>query len=223
MKPWHLIVLVGIGVLGIVYIYLHRQELGLVRPAGAGAGNDTSGEPVAPIAHPAHISWEKVDRSPDGFKLEMPTDIKQLQIPAYNERGGSDQVNMIFSNADAETTFAVVWADDPPVARTNDRSPGKILDMARDGAVARTQTSLTGDSRNNIGGFPGRDFSARNVGGGVMNSRLIYANPRLYMLIAAFPSESARRDKDVTRFFNSFAIVSSGRIPETMPLAPAKR
>jgi hypothetical protein len=43
------------------------------------------------------------------------------------------------------------------------------------------------------------------------------------MLIAAFPSESARRDKDVTRFFNSFAIVSSGRIPETMPLAPAKR
>jgi hypothetical protein len=56
-----------------------------------------------------------------------------------------------------------------------------------------------------------------------MNSRLIYINPRLYMLIAAFPSESARREQDVARFFDSFAIVSSERIPETLPLAPAAR
>jgi len=29
-------------------------------------------------------------------------------------------------------------------------------------------------------------------GGGILNSRLIYAGSRLYMLIAAFPSVSAR-------------------------------
>jgi hypothetical protein len=37
-----------------------------------------------------------------------------------------------------------------------------------------------------------------------MNSRLISAGPRLYMLTAVFPSAAARRDSDVSRFFNSF-------------------
>jgi hypothetical protein len=65
------------------------------------------------------------------------------------------------------------------------------------------------DAATNIQGFPGRTFEARNSGGGVMNSRLVYTGSRLYMLTAAFPSVSARRQKDVTRFFNSFTITSS--------------
>ena len=56
-----------------------------------------------------------------------------------------------------------------------------------------------------------------------MNSRLIHAGTRLYMLIAAFPSVSARRDRDVTRFFNSFTITSSSGDVEPAPLAPAKK
>jgi hypothetical protein len=40
------------------------------------------------------------------------------------------------------------------------------------------------------------------------------------MLIVAFPSTSARREQDVTRFFNSFKLANSGRIPEIMPSAP---
>lgn len=232
MKLWHYIVLLAVGAVGIGYVYEHRAELGLVRApdarvisgasAGMGTGTDESEEPMAAVGRPAEVSWRQADRSVDGFKVDMPGDIEELQIPAYNETGGQDQVNMIFSNADAETTFSVAWSDDPPVARVNDRNPNKILDMARDDAMARTQTSLTGESRTTVAGFPGRDFSASNVGGGVLNSRLIYANPRLYMLIASFPSASARREEDVLRFFNSFQIVPSGTIPETMPLAPAE-
>jgi hypothetical protein len=41
------------------------------------------------------------------------------------------------------------------------------------------------------------------------------------MLIAAFPSASARREQDVSRFFDSFAIVSQDRVLETLPAAPA--
>jgi hypothetical protein len=206
VKPWHYILLIGVGTLGSVYIYLHRVEFGLARlPTPV---TYTSAESVAPSSQPTPINWEKVDRSAQGFQVEMPTDIKELQIPAYNESGGSEQVNMIFSHADAETSFAVAWADDPPVARANQRSPAKLLDMAQDDAMARTQTSLTGENRNDFDGFPARDFSARNAGGGILNSRLIYATPRLYMLIAAFPSENARREEDVRRFFNSFAVVS---------------
>jgi hypothetical protein len=220
VKWWQFIVLIGIGILGVGYIYLHRVDLGLARPASLDADNGSGGDSASPLPHPARINWESVDRSPDGFKVEMPADSKELQVPANNETGGIDEVNMILANASTETTFAVAWADDPPVARENDRNTGRILDMARDDAMARTQTSLTSESRNTIGGFPARDFSARNPGGGIINSRLIYANPRLYMLIAAFPSASARREQDVTRFFDSFAVVRQDRVPETLPVAP---
>jgi hypothetical protein len=76
----------------------------------------------------------------------------------------------------------------------------------------RQQLGLT--RQPNTQGSPGREFTARNSGGGGLNSRLIYAGPWLYMLTAAFPSEGARRDKDVSRFFNSFVIVGvSGNAP----------
>jgi hypothetical protein len=223
VKWWQSIILIGIGILGIGYIWLHRVELGLVRPSNIETENASNSDSASPIARTSRITWENVDRSPDGFKVEMPADIEETQVQANNERGGWDQVNMILSKSNAETTYAVAWADDPPVARANDRNAGRILDMARDDAMERTRTSLTTETRNIVGGFPARDFSARNTAGGVMTSRLIYVNPRLYMLIAAFPSQSARREQDVARFFDSFAIVSSERIPETLPLAPAPR
>lgn len=208
--------------LGIGYVVVHRQQLGLTGQPAIGADDSRDiNEAVAPVGHPANIIWQKVDRPADGFRVEMPTDVKQIQIPAYNESGGTDQVDMIFSNPDAETTFSVAWADDPPVARVSKRTPDRTLEMARDGAVARTQTTLVSESANNTLGFPGRDFAARNTGGGVFNSRLVYAGSRLYMLVAAFPSTGARRDRDVSRFFNSF-VISSSAGGKTGAAQPAK-
>ena len=223
MTRVHYIVLAGIALLGIGYVFMHRQDLGLtgVHPIGADDSRD-SNEPADPAARPANIVWQKVDRSTDGFRVEMPIDVKQIQIPAYNETGGTDQVNMIFSNPDAETTFSVAWADNPPVARVNNRSPDRTLEMAQDGAVARTQTSLTNEAANNTQGFPGKEFEARNTGGGVMSSRLIYAGSRLYMLNAVFPSAGARRDRDVNRFFNSFTVTSSSGSGKSGPAGAAK-
>jgi len=219
----HYIVLAGIAALGIGYGYLHRQELGLTgqHPIGADDSRD-SDEPTDPTVRPATIVWQKVDRSADGFRVEMPVDVKQIQIPAYNENGGTDQVDMIFSNPDAETTFSVAWADNPPVARVNNHSADRTLEMAQDGAVARTQTTLSNEGANNTQGFPGKEFAARNSGGGVMSSRLIYAGSRLYMLNAVFPSAGARRDRDVTRFFNSFTITSSSGSGKGGTSEPAK-
>jgi hypothetical protein len=207
VKRWYYVILLAIVILGCVYVYLHRYELGLVSPASSGADDSASTDQSASTAHPAHIVWQKVDRASDGFTVEMPTDVKEIQIPAYNETGGSDQVNMIFATPDAETTYSLAWADSPPVARANNMSVDQTLDTARDGALARTQTTLVTETKASPQGFPDREFSARNVGGGVMNSRLIYAGKRLYMLIAAFPSTSARRDEDVNRFFNSLTMV----------------
>jgi hypothetical protein len=44
-----------------------------------------------------------------------------------------------------------------------------------------------------------------------MNSRLILAGKRLYMLTATFPTGGARRDEDVARFFSSFTLVGESK------------
>jgi hypothetical protein len=60
--------------------------------------------------------------------------------------------------------------------------------------------------------------SAQNGNGGVLDARLIMAGNRLYVLMALFPSAGARRERDVTRFFDSF-VPGHPTIPETMPAA----
>jgi hypothetical protein len=194
-------------ILGAVYVYRHRVELGIVSPAGNGNEESTSsGIPAS--ARPASITWEAVDRSSDGFKVEMPVEVKQIQVPAYNFQGGAEQVDMLYSYPNQETCFAVSWADEPPVERANSDVPDKTLDMARDDAMLRTETTLVSETTLSQQGFPARDFSARNIGGGVFNARLILARKRLYMLTATFPSVDARREQDVIRFFNSFSVVA---------------
>lgn len=210
MQRWRYIVLTGIVLAGGGYGWTHREQLGLTGTQSIDTpdsrASDTS---ISPAAHLSAIAWQKVDRSPDGFRIEMPADVKQIQIPAYNQAGGTDQVQMIFSNPDAETQFAVAWADNPPVMRASKNGPDQTLEMARNGAVARTQTTLVSDSAVKMQGFPGREFLSRNSGGGVLNSRILYVGSRLYMLTAVFPSAAARRERDVTRFFNSFVVTSS--------------
>lgn len=215
MKWLFSVLLSIILIVGLIYVYLHRQELGLggSRPAPA-EETATSAPTQATQTGPAAIVWEKIDRSSDGFKVEMPTGVQQTQVPAYNEQGGEEPVQMILSNPSADTTFSVAWADNPPVARVNQRSAERTLEMARDEALNRTQTALVNESGASFDGHPARDFTAQNANGGTMNSRLIYAGQRLYMLTAVFPSAAARRDSDVTRFFNSFTTTTPSHAPQ---------
>lgn len=187
---------------------MHRQQLGLTQRKATGAGDDQNTQTASAGPHPASIEWQKVERDKDGFQLDMPDDVKQIQIPAYTETGGTQQLSMIVSNPGTETTFSVAWEDNPPVARVNRQAVDRTLEMARDGAIARTHTALLNETRENTQGYPGLSFEARNAGGGILSARLIYAAPRLYMLTATFPSAGARRERDVSRFFNSFTITA---------------
>jgi hypothetical protein len=206
VKRWPYIVLVLILILGAVYVYRHRQDWGLVSPAGNGESGSAGLPSASP--RPANIAWQPVDRTSDGFKVEMPSGISQIQVPAYNEHGSSEQVDMIYTYPDTETSYSVAWAADPPIERINSEVPARTLAMARDDAMERTQTTLVTESEISQQGFRARDFSARNLGGGVFNARMVLARKRLYMLTATFPSASARRDQDVSRFFNSFSVVA---------------
>lgn len=206
MKRFLFIVLAALLLLGIGYAVLHRQGLGFSAPRAENAPGPT--EPAPASVRPPTIVWHNVDRASDGFRIEMPAAVQQIQVPAYNEAGAAEQVNMIISSPGAETTFSIAWADNPPVARVNNLIPDQTLEMAESGAMARTHTGPDAESPIDAQGYPGRDLAAGNSAGGVMNSRFILAGTRLYMLVAAFPSAAARRDRDVTHFFNSFTILT---------------
>jgi hypothetical protein len=196
---------VVIGVIGY-FVYQHRVWLGL---SSAGGGVPT--EETSTDQEPAHVSWRAVERVQNGFRVEMPSDTSEIQVPAYDAEGGAEEMDMIVATPNAETTYAVAWNDNPPVERASGEAVERTLDNARDGALARTQTTLVGESRTNYMGYPGRDFSGRNQSGGLFNARLILKGTTLYMMIAAFPAPSARRDEDVNHFFDSFKLTGAGR------------
>jgi len=193
---------IGIALVAVIayLVYEYRADFGLGGSRGGPAGGNAGG---------AQMGWQTVDRSADGFKVQMPATPGQTEVPAYTGGGVMEQVEMIEASVDPDTTYAVAWADNPPVEQAAGEDAGKTLDMARDGALGRTQTTLVAESRNERNGRPSRDVLARNASGGILNARLILAGTRLYMLITTFPSASARRDADVDRFFNSFTMTAA--------------
>jgi hypothetical protein len=219
VKRWYYFALAAAVVAGAAYVYLHWGSSGAGGLAHLwGRGDASSADQSDDPNRPAQMSWQTVERPNDGFKVELPADPKDLQVPAYNEVGGAEAVKMIFANPNTDTTFAVTWEDNPPVARVN-HTPERTLNMARDGMLARTQTTITSESHGLQRGYPALDVGARNGNGGVLSARFIYSGNRLYMLIALFPSATARQEKDVKQFFDSFVPSRSAAVPETTPSA----
>lgn len=200
----------------LIYIWVNRNNFSLLRARLTGGQVESSLE-----THSGQLAWRRVDQTAQGFKIEMPGEPRSTTAQALNETGTSDSISMLMVKPDSDRTYAVAWADKPPVARVNDLVPETTLDQARDGALNRTQTTLVSEIRSTPQGFPGRDFVARNVEGGVLDARIIYAGTRLYMLIATSPSDAARREQDIVHFFNSFSIAGNTQVPETVP--PATR
>jgi hypothetical protein len=222
VKQWPYILIVLIVIVGAGYlVYSDRQRLGLgrvldVRSASENAG--TAGADSAAILNPmkpSKVKWRAIPKSVDGFTIELPGSTRDSEAPAFNQTGGTEPVKMIESTSGDDTVYAVTWQDNPPVARINNNIPDRTLDQARDGMLARTQTTLMSETRILESGFPGREILARNASGGILNARLIYvpgagAKDRLYTLMALFPTAGARHEQDVTHFFNSFVMASPG-------------
>jgi hypothetical protein len=211
VKRWYYFALAAVVAVGVIYVYSQRDRLGLGSLLGSSGSAQASG-----IS--GRTRWHTIERPSDGFKVDLPAEGKDIQVPAYNETGGQEPVKMVFANPDGDTTYALSWEDNPPVARVS-HSPEQTLNMARDGMLARTQTTLVSESHNMQYGNLSLDVLARNTGGGILNARLIYAGNRLYILMAVFPSEEVRRERDVKRFFDSFAASRPAAIPQTVPSA----
>jgi len=215
MKKVYLYGIVVVVLVGAVYLWMHRGSIG--NQNGLNTHRYPDGTPESTRIKP--LDWRPVDESVHGFKLEMPGQPQQIVVQATSEAGTPEPISMLIVKVDPDTTFAIAWAENPPVARINEMVADKTLDSARDRAVASTQTTIINESRSTPQGFPGRDFEARSVGGGFLDARFIYAGPRLYMLEATTPSVSARHEEEVMHFFNSFKIASNKQVPEALPAA----
>jgi hypothetical protein len=212
VKHWYYIALAVGVVAGAAYIYWQNDAPGfsiLGNLFSARANSDQAPD------RPGRPGWHTVDRSDDGFKIELPGDPKEVQVPAYNEVGGAEPIQMLVANRDG-STFAISWQDNAPVLRSNNYAPDQTLNMARDGMLNRTRTTLISQSQSVQHGYPTLDVGARNMQGGVLRARLIFSGSRLYMLLALFPSAGAVSDQDVSRFFDSFSPSQSGSIPEKL-------
>jgi hypothetical protein len=215
MKRLYLSVAAILFLIGAFYIWGHRRDFSFLHSL---LPSKTTDEFVA-ITHPQQLEWQPVDEATQGFKIEMPGDPQHVVVEATSETGSTEPISMLLVKPDADHSYAVAWADKPPVARMNDLVADKTLDQARDGALTRSSTTLVSEVRNSTQGFPGRDVVSHNVGGGILDTRFIYAGSRLYMLIAASPSTAGRHEEEVIRFFNSFTIASNSQIPESIPAA----
>jgi hypothetical protein len=201
-KPWQLIAVGTIVAAAAAFLWVTG---GLSRWTGGKRAASGPAPSSAVTGRPAQMDWHTINRPDDGFKVEMPAAPTDFQVPAYNETGTTEPVRMLICRPDADTTFAISWEDNPPVARVNNRDPQKTLDMARDGMLSRTQTTMVNEKDVTVAGHPGRDITAHNTEGGLLDARLIYTGDRLYTMIAVFPNSGSRRQEDVTRFFGSFA------------------
>ena len=183
----------------IIYCsYYYRVELGLVMPQ-----NHRGLEPAGRLL-PATQGWQVIDGPGDRFSVEMPPGATARQLPAFAGDGTFEPVATIEAKLNPEITFAVSWADNPPVEKAGGESAERTLDLARDGALARTRTRLTSESRRSAGGFVEREFAAHSSNGGILNARFILTGSRLYMLTAAIPASGGQYDDDVRHFFSSF-------------------
>jgi hypothetical protein len=215
MRRWQVIALCAAVIAAGAYFYYYRGfRLGASHNGSAGTSGDGNS-----AGTPAPIQWQAISRPDEGFRVDMPADPRDTQVPAYNEAGASEPIKMLYSSPDADTVFAVTWADNPPVARINHRLPDQTLDQARDGMLARTRTALLHETKNPASGYPSRDISAKNSDGGLLDARFLIIDDRLYTLMALYPSATARREQDVIRFFNSFTALHPDT---TLPPAPPK-
>ncbi len=210
MKRWPYLMLGAAVVAAGAYFYLGGgTALGNLLTSAAGS----TGSAAA-----TRSRWHTVERPGDGFKIDLPGEDKDVQVPAFNESGNTEPVHMLLTNPGGDITYAVSWQDNPPVARVS-HSIDRTLYMARDGMLARTETTIISETRGFHRDYRSLDVLARNTQGGILNARLIVAENRLYMLLALFPSSSARRERDVNRFFNSFVPAQPSGIPDTIPAA----
>jgi len=143
--------------------------------------------------------------APDGsFSIELPGEptVESTQAPV--EGGGTTSMTLVSVKPTKSTAYMCSYVEDENFTR---KSPDEALESARDGSLRKTQGTAISQKRMTVQGYPALDMQARARGNSLLDSRLIVADKRLYIIMAVATVPEDREPKTIQRMVESFTMI----------------
>jgi hypothetical protein len=186
----------------------------LFLPLLAGCPDKKAASPAAPVGDATPVApeavaakgWQTIDNA--SFSVEVPGAPK---VEEGTEQTAAGAVKTTTWGVQGSSSFFAVSTADYPPGMMAAAVPSKVLEGARDGAMA----NVGGTVEDDIGVFldsglpkkkyPGREFNGSTKSGLKLAARLFLVDDRLYQLICVSPKASFNAD-DFKKFADSFKL-----------------
>ena len=125
-----------------------------------------------------------------------------MQAPV--EGGGVTPLTLVSVNPTSNTVYMYSYAEDQNIEK---KSPDEALESGRDGSLRKIQGTVISQRSMTVQGYPALEMQARARGESLVDSRMIVAGKRLYMIMAVASVQQDREPKTIQRMFESFKII----------------
>ena len=159
---------------------------------------------VAPVSFAS--DWKTIDGK--DFSVSAPGEAKTTEGTEQTEAG---PVKTVTWAVQTSTAFYAVSVADYPAGMMKNAVPSKVLEGARDGAMANVGGTVEKDlgvfldSGTPKKKYPGRDFNGTTKAGIKLAARLFLVDDRLYQMICVSPKDSFN-EADFKKFADSFKL-----------------
>ncbi|HEX8709027.1 MAG TPA: hypothetical protein VF723_12340 [Pyrinomonadaceae bacterium] len=159
---------------------------------------------VALFAAGCGRSWQTLNEN--GFSVNMPGKASKNE---QNVASAAGPITIhLYTLENKGEGFIVGYSEYPP-AVFDAASSDKLLDAARQGAIANVQGQVTNERKINLGDIPGREITGNSPSQNVsFTARVYLAKPRMYMLVYSAQPKDKPISADGTKFLDSFKLSS---------------
>ena len=149
--------------------------------------------------------WETYTASDGSFSIELPGKPTLQNVQAPVEGGGVTPLTLVSVNPTSNTVYMCSYAEDENIEK---KSPDEALESGRDGSLRKIQGTVISQRSMTVQGYPALEMQARARGESLVDSRMIVAGKRLYMIMAVASVQQDREPKTIQRMFESFKIIT---------------
>jgi hypothetical protein len=201
-RAFFLAILFGaiVGLLGCKKLFRKKYTPYDAGSFSSGAAYGTGGAGIAADTTPAFKSVS------GGFAVRFPSN-KQPDIEDKSIADGLSTLHF-FKVQSGSSAYIVGYNDLPSLTG---RTPKKVLDDARDGAIQSVGGTLDEESVLNLDGNVGRELKISATKSGIslkQRLRMYLVNKRLYQAIVVVPSIGSASEAEQDAFFESFTLLS---------------
>jgi hypothetical protein len=156
---------------------------------------------VSIVCEPGQASWRAFKSLEGGFEVLFPGEPRMERTEMPTGFGPSFE----FSATDESGELAL-FASYTTLPYEDRREAAAILDGSQKGASASTRDALTEAVDLTVQGFPARRLAWK----GALRSRMlvVVARGKVFSVVAAIAADKPAREKDVTRFLQSFRLLN---------------